>query len=406
MLPRLLPTAALRADLDTTDAPDEASARWLVVATVLARLGQVDAADRAGYAHGCAEAVEPMARELLAWRGPAAPDALAGLVQREVEAMERAAALHLALSALQSLVPLLADDALVRRGHVLAQLGRVARQMGELDAATRYYESARDLAARAHDDELAARAAVGLGVVHGQRGNYPAARDAYRRALAAAPAGSPIARGAHHGLMLAATAAEDYDAAFEHGWQAFVHAHDDAEGRAEMLINLARLCRKVGEYAAALRAFQASLGLTTVRRLQLPALGGAVLAASALGDHATADALSAVAERLAAAGEPAYERACAWIDLASGALTRGARGAAERYVHTARAITIPAGFHELTWQTDDMANALAAAPREHRPTRARTVAPPPPLGAPSSAVIAEIRALPVDDATVDALVGT
>jgi hypothetical protein len=199
-----------------------------------------------------------------------------------------------------------------------------------------------------------------------------------------------------------------------------VHAHDDPNGRADALINLGRLCRKVHQYTTALHAFKASLALTTLPRLQLPALGGAILTASVLGDDATVDALSGVAERLAGAGEPVYECAAAWFDLATAAMTREAFAAADRYLRAARAITVPRGFHELTWQLDAMAEQLAARAGARRPGESlaarasnETTGRQEPTGdaalrldPASSSVLAEIRALPIGDTLAAVLART
>ncbi len=296
MLTALSPTAALRADLERgrRDAPvapaverDDDLAAWTLVATMLDRLDALPAEDRPAHATRAGgvlaarthapvtgtparAATVTLQQALHRWgSGDATAAEVVEAVRAVVEDMERGGALALARTSLVAILGTAAAAGTSVHGTTLAHLGRVRRQMGELDAAIRLYDAAAALAAEAGDGALAARAEVGRGVIFWQRGNFPAAREAYARALEVAPAGSPVAVGAHHGLMLVSIGAGDLAKALLHGWRAFADAGEEPDRRAEALINLGGLCRRVGEHDAALRAFRASLTLTETARLRL-----------------------------------------------------------------------------------------------------------------------------------------
>ena len=427
MLIALSPTDALRTDLarvgrfdadSDADAHGGAFARWLRVATVVYRLAQLPADERAGYAHGAARlwpVVDPVlggpefgsagptdrfADALTAWSGGLASVVGIEAVQAEVEDMERGGALSLAFATLGALRAVV-DAESVQYGFVLAHQGRVARQLGELQVALDLYAIADQAAERLADSELAARAAIGVGIVAVQRGNYPDARSAFVRALMQAPAGSPLAGQAHHGLMLAATAASDFDTAFSHGWQAFDDALGDAARRAELLINLATLCQKVGQEYAALRAYRAGLSLSSISRLRLPALRGALRSAAQLGRRTLVSSLVTETEaEIARAADP-YECSRAWLDLAEVHAVLENPEVAEQCVARARALASEYGYHEIAWRADhrseqlaEQGAAAASASGAHRGLGSSPTAPYP-LADESLVVIARLTALPL-----------
>jgi tetratricopeptide (TPR) repeat protein len=309
--------------------------------------------------------------------------------------MERAGALSLARTSLVALLGAAAAAGPAAHGVTLAHLGRVVRQMGELDAALTLYDAAAALAATAADDVLAARAAVGSGVIYGQRGNFPAARAAYKRALALAPARSPIAAGAHHGLMLAALAAGDLEDALGHAWRAFADAGDDADRRSEALCNLGGLCRRTGEHDAALHAFRAGLALTTNPRLRLGTLRNAALSAAQTGrrDLVVTFARETDAE-IARVGQP-YEVAQALLDLGESYRLVGDREEAAARLDTSRDLAAMHGFHEIVWRAETARAALGTArpafdqPREAFAVWGGTA------GGSARTVVQQVRGLPL-----------
>jgi hypothetical protein len=199
--------------------------------------------------------------------------------------------------------------------------------------------------------------------------------------------------------MMVDMAVGDYDAAFSHGWEAFADAHVDPTRRADLLINLATLCRKVGQEYAALRSYRAALTLASISRLRLPALRGAVLAAARLGRRTLVSTLSAETEaEIGRAGQP-YECARAWLDLAEVHTVLDDRERAEQCVAHARDLAAEYGYHEIAWRADERAEQLAMARAAARSDAAATFAadatPQYPLADESLVVIARLTALPL-----------
>jgi tetratricopeptide (TPR) repeat protein len=179
----------------------------------------------------------------------ATADALAAL-QQAVAEQEQAGAFLLAFSTLAAL-RLAAAPVLDARGEglLLAQQGRVARQLGALTTAAELYASAVRAARAARAPDVAARALLGAGSLASMRGNYPEARTCFRSALRAAErAGdAELERAGHQGLLVAAFAADDIDTALAHGWAAVRGIEeDDAEARAVVLANLGEVGRQGG----------------------------------------------------------------------------------------------------------------------------------------------------------------
>jgi tetratricopeptide (TPR) repeat protein len=410
----LTPTAALRADLDRTHTPvadgapgarDDDFASWTIVATVLTRLAAVPAAQWPRHAARAARALPArsagLARALRASaRGRATLAAVCDAARAVVEDMERGGALALARSSLVAVAALAQQDGAGAHGTTLAHLGRVVRQDGDLDAAESLYEAAAERAAAAGDDVLAARAAVGRGVIFGQRGNFPAARAAYTHALTLAPPGNPIAAGAHHGLMLVALAAGDLQTALGHGWRAFADASEDADRRADALSNLGGLCRRAGDHDAALRAFRASIALTETPRHRLTALRNAALSAA---QGARSDLVAEFARdadvAMARVGQP-YEVARAQLDLGEAYATLGDVAEAGTRLHDARAIAERYGYHELAWRVEVVTAAAQRAPAD---ARRRPAADRPVPGAEAWTVVRQVRGLPLAAAELLAL---
>jgi hypothetical protein len=98
-------------------------------------------------------------------------------VQAVVAQEEQAGAFVLAFSTLAALRRAL-SPVLDRRteGLVLAQQGRVARQLGALSAAAELYAGSVRAARAARAPDVTARALIGSGVLASMRGNYPEAR--------------------------------------------------------------------------------------------------------------------------------------------------------------------------------------------------------------------------------------
>ena len=373
----LAPAEAYTADVERLGgrAPlGPADDAWLLFSHVLARAAQCAHAKRAALYVAAARTIRPVLPEHGDDRTHAAliaaVDALATLavdgaieavqtavtaVQSVVAQQEQAGAFHLAFSTLsatrQALAPVLDARS---RGLLLAQHGRVARQLGALAAASRFYQAATRAARTAGAPDVAAGALIGAGVLASMRGNYPEARTCYRRALRAATvAGAAVhQRACHHGLLHAALAAHDLDTALAHGWAAMRSLPDDAVAeRAEALINLGAVGREAGEHRAALGAALSAIELADLPRLRLPALGTAARAAAALGEHRLLDFLVADVERTVARSGQQFENARALVELAE-AFDGVHDEIALRYAVRARTLAHTGTFHEIAARAD------------------------------------------------------
>lgn len=363
--------------------PTDEHAGWVVVATALHRMADLAPAQRPAIAAGAARAwgaagirfdpglVAALAAVDRPHGAPAVePSASAAqaltAIRQVVEAMENGGAFHLAFTTLAAAERAFAHAGPGPVGWTRAQRGRVARQLGELEAALDLYASAGELGQEAGDVALVGRAAASRGIVANMRGNYPEARAACLDALAVAGHVPSVAALAHHTLMVGAQVAGDVNAALEHGWRAFEGAAGDATHRADALINLAEIVRKAGHPAAAIQGFRAGLRLTLLARLRLPALGGAARAAAALGDRAQlAEFTRLLAAEGPASGQP-YEYALAFVELAEAHAAVGQMGRAQRYAAEAAAIGVARGFHEVAYRAGVMTAAEPAMPAAAR----------------------------------------
>lgn len=280
-----------------------------------------------------------------------------GALQTVIAQEEQAGAFLLAFSTLAALRQVFAPVLDARsRGLLLAQQGRVARQLGALAAAAKLYRAAAQAGRRAGAPDVAARALLGGGALASNRGNYPKSRALYRRALKEATlAGSAfLQRASHHGLLYAAFAANDADTALAHGWAAVRSLPQDAaDERAEALLNLGEVGRQAHEYRAALGACLSALELTDIPRLRLPALGTAARAAAALGEHRLLEFLARDVERTIARSGQQFENARALVELAE-AFDGIRDDLALCYASRAHALADAGTFHEITARADDV----------------------------------------------------
>lgn len=333
--------------------------------TFAARLGRWRAADRTSAS--CAADAHTTA------------DALAA-VQQAIAEQEQAGAFLLAFSTLAALRVAVAPVLDARgQGLLLAQQGRVARQLGALTTAAELYHAADRSARAARAPDVAARALLGAGSLATVRGNYPEARTLYQRALrAAARAGdAELERAGHHGLLIAAFAANDVDTALAHGWAAVRGFSDkDAEARAEVLANLGEVGRQAGEHRAALGACLSALELTHLSRVRLPALGTAVLAAAQLGEHKLLTFLARDVNRAVARSGQPYENARALMNLAEAYSLVGEPMSAT-YASAAGSLAETGRFHEIAARAEQVLSRTDAeahpAPKTSKPSDRVTI---------------------------------
>ena len=208
------------------------------------------------------------------------------------------------------------------------------------------------------------------------RGNNPAARAHYRRALARLghpPRAPEPALFAHQGLMAVAAEAREFSAALQHGWAALELAAAVPAREAEILANLASVCADSGQDAAAVRGYLRAAERAPSDRVRLPALAWAAVSAARLGDRDTTSRCTGAVERgLSATGLP-YETAQLCLALARAWTILGAGDAAERFVRRALPLAREFGLHQLEFELEGVAALAPAAPPAPLTPRARRV---------------------------------
>jgi tetratricopeptide (TPR) repeat protein len=368
-------------------------ARWLIAADLLTRLAADGAEVRTGRGRpardtqtGDAGSAVRAALAQVITPGDASGDEPspiggAGLPAQVValaDEMEARGALRLAWATLALVPQAFADVPTGTLGLALAQRARIARKVGDLEVASDLYADAARIGRATRDAALVARATVGRGVVARVRGNYPEARACFEAgARAAARAGLRDLEGhARHGLLVAAAAARDFDAALRHGWAALSLVAGDPVREAELLINLAAVSSDAGAPASAVHAYLAAADRAREARVRLPALGGAALAAAQAGDVGLLDRITrALRAELPIAGLP-YEvaqantlLARAWGEAARlGTSPTVAAQWSREFAAAARDAATRFGFHELAHQIDelDASHGLIESPAGRR----------------------------------------
>lgn len=230
------------------------------------------------------------------------------LVAEDAEDMGAFALATLMLDFARVLVGL---DEIRLQGRLLAHQGRILRKIGEFDAALERYAEIADMGAIHGDQELVVRSHLGQGALARTRGNYPQSRAEYLAALNSAGATDPVQGlqvNAHHGLLVVAAIAKDFDAALRHGSLALAVARTDDQ-RVELLLNLASVCYDVGQFRSALHGYLQVLAQGRIDRLRPAAFGGAVVAAARLHETGTVHTLTKAAASLLTHGRLEYELA-------------------------------------------------------------------------------------------------
>src|SRR5690349_9986969 len=219
MLAPLPSVEAFRRDAvsDGVELDDGVAAGWLESATRLERAAMTRGSERerllAGFLaqHG-----------VVKFRDSAiSPTALVSAVSALASEMEDRVFLRLAHSVLSGLLIVLPDNEVLLRGRVIAQLGRVARILGDAVSSTGYYHEVERLGSEYSLPELMGRAWVGYGILAQYRGNFPEARKRFHEVVELDGAAPDSIGVAHHQLMIAAAEAHDYDTAASHAWKAF-----------------------------------------------------------------------------------------------------------------------------------------------------------------------------------------
>jgi hypothetical protein len=377
MLPLQSPLDAYRSDLSRNPGLTDFGSSdtiWLLVAHCIHRLTRVPHMAREAIASHCATALGDLAtsvetgaeegqmtQSLLKLRAAFEhitdrlfADQACEVVRSMTLSMSNAGAMGVAYSTIGHLRGAVTNASARQTGLNLAEQGRLARLLGDLDGAEELYELAEEVGVSADDAEVVVRSLLGRGVVARVRGNYPKARSYFQTGLADAKAAGleDLAGMAHTGLLIAAGVAGDVDTALVHGWAAFQLAAGDDDRQQEMLINIAQLALDAGYPAASLRGFIAALSRTTVSRLRLSAIGGAVYAAGQLGEARLVGKLRDVAEEAVSRSTLPYENAQTLRSISVALAAIGDRVGAEAYRKRARQLAKAGGFFELVVATE------------------------------------------------------
>jgi tetratricopeptide (TPR) repeat protein len=288
------------------------------------------------------------------------PHTLLAAVMPLAAAMEDAAFFRLSHSMLSLLLVLIPTEEILARGRILLKVARIARQVGEHDAALAYFRSTEELGHRHNFPELTAGAWTGLGILAELRGDFPEARRLLGAVLELEGALPESVSVAHHGLMVAAATALDYDTAAVHAWKAYEGASTPIQ-QTEMLVSLAQLLLVAGHSKPALRGFAAALARDPLPRLALPALGGAACAASQALRGVPRRTLvrrlvyrvHALVKSLGDGSSLPYQSAVAFVEASEALTAIGEAASAERTRELATALAASHGFHELTFRLEN-----------------------------------------------------
>lgn len=313
----------------------------------------------------CARALRALDEPIVLPSGHAPIAELFFATQSVAEEQELAGAFGLAFVTLSGLLRAFGDRASPRaQGSVLAQTGRVVRQMGLTDLAQEYYDEAMSLGYECDAMDVVARALLGTGVLALTRGNYPMAREQFERALVNAERATDpeMIRSSHHGLMNCSIASGDLDSALVHGWNV-LRLCIAPESRAEALMNMAEICRLTGEHDAAIRVYAVAIEWTAQRGLRLNALSGALHCAVAL--HRMKDArryLGDINEMLPHVLD-FYTVADVGVEIAESLHNLGDTDAARERLASAMALAKTHTFHEVIHRAERVAALWDAAQR-------------------------------------------
>lgn len=337
---------------------------WLAVAKAAEQLSSLPARHRAGYLTSVEATLlsAASARPTLVHDALDAPvDQMAVAAERlrvEAEQMERAGCYEMAFTTLAAVCRLTAATDVVSRMLATAHLGRIARQLGDLRTASDCYESVVSEGSRERDGPLEALGLLGLGALARMKGNRPDERRLYGRALQCAFPGGLTERSAHQGLMNAAISETRLADALLHGWRVYDLAPEGSDERAMVLSNLALTALSAGFPDAALNGFLHVLTVSSVLRIRLPALGGAVRSTARLGDRARLDALEASAIEESSRANTSFEVASFFVSAAEAWSVMREVDTALQRLERAEALIGAHPYHELVARADALRTAL------------------------------------------------
>lgn len=341
---------------DSIDLDDGLVASWLESATRLERAAMSSGPARERQLLGLLANHDVVAFP----DAPLSPTAVFSTITDLAAEMEDQACFRLAHSVLATLLLVLPDSEVALRGRVIAQQARVARHLGEREAAARYYEEVEKLGIEHQLPDLIGRAWYGLGALAQHRGDFPEGRRRFQAVIELEGAAAESVGYAHHQLMVGAAHAGDYDTAAEHGWKAFRGA-STARQETEALQNLAQLLLMAGHARAALRGFAAALARKPIIRQELAILGGAACAAAAALPRAAAravvrnfaDRTQFVVKSLRNGESLAHPSALALVELSEALNVVGETDRAHEVADQAERLASAHGYYQLTYRLEN-----------------------------------------------------
>jgi tetratricopeptide (TPR) repeat protein len=277
------------------------------------------------------------------------------------DVMQEAGAFNLAACLLDDLLAAATDITKLQRGRILAQRARLDWRLDRLDDATERYEAIHALGRRIRSPELKARAANGLSAIAQQRGNYPdMALHSSRAAAIAEKHGYPaIARVAHYGLMVVSAKHQNYSQALREGWIVWTLSRGHELLEAEILQNMGQLLLEAGHSPSARSCFASAVTRTRSPALLLPALGGLALASARSNAEATVEWSVREIWRAQTLSVTRYDLATALVEAAIALSTVQRLEEAARYREAGASIARAAGFHEIVFRTESIADPSA-----------------------------------------------
>lgn len=254
----------------------------------------------------------------------------------------------------------------VQRGRLLARRARYLSRLGHLEEAADHFRTVGQLGKHAKSGELRARAWLGLASVAQMSGDYAGLESLSRRALRLAKREqlSLIERYSRIGLLVAAGARHDFDAALFHGWVVYLASVGQPLEEGEILQTFGQLLVEAGCFTEARAAFAAVVSRALPARIIVPALGGLAISAAETGRPATVRWVANQLNMLAAAGAARYVLSLAFMECSTGLARVGLFAPSAELSAKAIAIAEEHGFHEVTTRAAELArrNATPATP--------------------------------------------
>ncbi|MCC6244122.1 MAG: hypothetical protein IT353_14870 [Gemmatimonadaceae bacterium] len=299
---------------------------------------------------------------------PAPDSEVARLAERfraAAEDMERAGCFELAFTTVSAVCRFTASQPVDGGDYSVAalamlHLGRVARQMNDIEVAEDCYQSMLAISVRERDAPLEARGHIGLALLHDMRGNTPLSKEEYLMALRLATPFGGAYRSALQGLLTVALTQEKLADALLYGWQLHDAAADHLESRVGALGDLAGVALRAGFFDAALSGYLHARELCPQPGVRSVSIAGAMRAASHLGESERVHNLDAeLLADLAAANLPHNSALC--LLYAAESLHRvGFEDTAEIRRTACHEIASRFGYHEFTFKADALLTAWSS----------------------------------------------